>query len=164
MVQREAADTAKGLGKDPGQELTLSDKTPDRLSEIIARDRAESELWLSIYQSAWEESYEAQIVFDQNGRVFRANRRACMMLRSGQRQLRNKPVAELIPERFREAHSVHTRAFVRDPVPRLMGGTRCLWLLTADGDEIPVEISLTPLDSDSGLFINIVMRRRESTP
>ena len=150
--------------KDPNPESSLADKTPNRLSEIVSRDRAESELWLSIYQSAWEDSYDAQIVFDQTGKLFRANRRARMMLRSGQNQLRNKTVNDLIPERFRTAHSGHTKNFVRDPIPRLMGGRRCLWLLTADGDEIPVEISLTPLDSDSGLFINIVMRRREDTP
>jgi PAS domain S-box-containing protein len=158
MVQRDPDAT------DPNPQLGLSDKTPNRLSEIVARDRGESELWLSIYQSAWEDSYDAQIVFDQTGKLFRANRRARMMLRSGQNQLRNKTVNDLIPERFRAAHSGHTKNFVRDPIPRLMGGRRCLWLLTADGDEIPVEISLTPLDSDSGLFINIVMRRREDTP
>jgi PAS domain S-box-containing protein len=160
MVQREAADTAKG----PEQELTLDAKTSDRLSQIVARDRVEGELWLSIYQGAWEESYDAQIVFDQQGKVFRANRRARMMLRSGQNQLRNKSVDELMPERFRAAHSVHTKNYMRDPSPRLMGETLKLWLLTSDGDEIPVEISLTPLDSDSGLFINTVIRRKRGTP
>jgi len=162
MEQREAADTAKG----PDQELTLNAKTSDRLSQIVTKERVEGELLLSIYQGTWEESYDAQIVFDQKGRVFRANRRARMMLRSGQNQLRNKSVNELIPERFRAAHNLHTKNYLGDPAPRLMGGEgKSLWLLTADGDEIPVEISLTPLDSDSGLFVNTVIRRkREAAP
>jgi PAS domain S-box-containing protein len=160
MVHREAADTAKG----PEQELTLDAKTSDRLSQIVAQDRIEGELWLSIYRGAWEESYDAQIVFDREGKVFRANRKARLMLRSGPNQLRNKSVEELMPERFRAAHSLHIKTYMRDPVPRLMGESLNLWLLTSDGDEIPVEISLTPLDSDSGLFINTVIRRKRGTP
>jgi hypothetical protein len=41
-----------------------------------------------------------------------------------------------------------------------MGETLDLWLLAADGEELPVEISLSPIDTDSGLFINTVIRRK----
>ncbi|MGD0568470.1 MAG: PAS domain S-box protein [Candidatus Sulfotelmatobacter sp.] len=152
----ETASTAKG----PDPETRAIKDPSDRLSQIVAQDRAEEELRLSIYQNAWEESHDAQIVFDKSGNIFRANRKARMMLRCGQKQLRGKSVQELIPDRFRAAHQIHVESYVKDPSPRLMGETLDLWLLAADGDELPVEISLSPLDTDSGLFINAVIRRK----
>jgi PAS domain S-box-containing protein len=145
--------------KGPDQ-FSVPDERSDRLKEIVAHDRAEEELWLSIYQNAWEESHDAQIVFDKSGNVFRANRKARLMLRCGQKRLRGKAVEELIPERFRAAHKHHSQNYVKDPSPRLMGENLDLWLLTTDGEELPVEISLSPLDSESGLFINTVIRRK----
>jgi PAS domain S-box-containing protein len=142
------------------EELATNSDPHDRLSQIVAQDRAEEELRLSIYQNAWEESHDAQIVFDKSGNIFRANRKARMMLRCGQKQLRGKAVEELIPERFRAAHRANVESYVRDPSPRLMGETLDLWLLAADGEELPVEISLSPIDTDSGLFINTVIRRK----
>lgn len=155
----EDADTAKCSD----QEIGATDDPADRLSQIVAKDRAEEELRLSIYQNAWEESHDAQIVFDKSGRIYRANRKARMMLRCGQKQLRGKSIEELIPVRFRVAHRIHFENYVKDPSPRLMGETLDLWLLAADGDELPVEISLSPLDTDSGLFINAVIRRKRGT-
>jgi len=154
---------AAGAAKGPDQEARATNDPSDRLSQIVAKDRAEEELRLSIYQNAWEESHDAQIVFDQSGNIYRANRKARMMLRCGQKQLRGKSIEELIPVRFRVAHRIHVENYVKDPSPRLMGETLDLWLLAADGDELPVEISLSPLDTDSGLFINAVIRRKRGT-
>jgi PAS domain S-box-containing protein len=144
--------------------MRMSDETLNRLNQIVTEERGENELWLSICPSAWEESHDAQIMFDKHGHVFRANRKARLILGYNQTQLRGKSVNELIPERFRTAHQVYHQRYVTDPVPRLMGGNSCLWMLTADGDEIPVEISLSPLESDRGLFINIAIRKRRDEP
>ena len=142
------------------QELSTNADAPDRLSRIVAHERWEEDLWLSIYQSAWEESYDAQIIFDQEGTVARANRKARLMLRCGSKGLNGKSVEELIPERFRSAHRVNTAEYLKDPTPRLMSEQRRQSMLTVDGEDIPVEISLSPLDTESGLFINAVIRHK----
>jgi PAS domain S-box-containing protein len=154
----ETAGSAKG--SDP--EETSTHEPTDRLTQIVAHDRAEEDLWTSIYQNAWEESQDAQIVFNKDGKVFRANRKARLMLRCSRKQLIGKAVEELIPERFRAVHKHHSDNYVKDPSPRFMGVAEDLdlWLLTADGDEIQVEISLSPLESEHGLFINAVIRRK----
>lgn len=149
--------------KESNQELTITDDSTERLSQIVAQERAEDELWVSIYQNAWEDSQDAQIVFDKAGRIFRANRKARLILRCSQKQLRSKSVEELIPERYRTAHRHHTERYLRDPSPQFMGERLSLWLLTADGDELPVEISLSPLDTEHGLFINAVVRCKRGT-
>jgi PAS domain S-box-containing protein len=137
----------------------MSDEPLERLSRIIDQEREDEELWLSICPDTWEISPDAQITFDKQGKVFRANRKARLMLGYSQRQLRGKMVEELIPSRFREAHVAQRKNYVKDPWPRVMGESLVFWLLTADRDEIPVDISLVPVESDRGLFINTVIRK-----
>jgi PAS domain S-box-containing protein len=138
----------------------MSDDPLDRLSKIIDQEREDEELWLTICPDTWEISTDAQITFDKQGKVFRANRKARLMLGYSHKQLRGKTVEELVPIRFRESHIAQRKNYVKDPWPRVMGeGAVALWLLTADGDEIPVDISLIPVESDRGLFINIVIRK-----
>jgi PAS domain S-box-containing protein len=155
------ADT-DGSAKGSDQEPTVADEPSDRLSQIVAQERSDEQLWTSIYQNAWEESQDAQIVFNKTGKVFRANRKARLLLRCSQKQLSGKAVEDLIPERFRTVHKYHSDNYVNDPAPRFMGvaANLDLWLLTADGDELQVEISLSPLESEYGLFINAVIRRK----
>jgi two-component system sensor histidine kinase DevS len=138
----------------------MADEALDRLAQIVAQEKQDDELWLAICPDTWEVSQDAQIAFDKTGKVFRANRKARLMLGYSSRQLRGKTVEELIPSRFRTAHEAHRKGYVKDPVPRFMGEDLALWLLTADSDEIPVEISLSPLESDRGLFINTVIRKK----
>ena len=137
----------------------MSEQPLDRLTKIVDQEREDEELWLSICPATWEKSQDAQITFDKQGKVFRANRKARLMLGYSDSQLRGKLVEDLIPTRFREAHIAHRTEYVKDPNPRLMGETLALWMLTADGDEIPVDVSLSPQESDHGLFVNTVIRK-----
>lgn len=147
-------------GDSSESDLELAAVTSDRLSQIVARDRLEEQLWLSIYQSAWEESYDARIVFDRDGRIFRTNRKSRLMLRCGRRGLQGKSVGELIPSRLRTTHKVHTTEYLKDPTPRLMSEQRNQLMITVDGEEITVEISLSQLDTESGIYINAVIRHK----
>jgi PAS domain S-box-containing protein len=151
--------TIKYLGNIGGQP-GMSEQPLDRLTKIVDQEREDEELWLSICPATWEKSQDAQITFDKQGKVFRANSKARLMLGYSEGQLRGKLVEDLIPTKFREAHIAHRTEYVTDPNPRLMGETLELWMLTADGVEIPVEISLSPLESERGLFINTVIRQK----
>ena len=69
----------------------------------------------------------------------------------GPRELIGQPLSILLPERHRNAHGEHQRAFFRAPVKKQMGGFRDLSGRKKDGTDVPVEIGLTPIHTAEGL-------------
>jgi signal transduction histidine kinase/ActR/RegA family two-component response regulator len=64
----------------------------------------------------------------------------------------------LVPERFRPKHDVYTRDYQVKPVMRQMGSGIELWCLTRTGEEIPVEIGLSPVVAQDETTIMVRFR------
>jgi PAS domain S-box-containing protein len=74
----------------------------------------------------------------------------------------------LVPTRLRGAHAGLRRGFLASPSKRPMGAGRDLKGTRKDGVEFPVEIALTPIDSENGLIVlatvvDITARRKAET-
>lgn len=110
-----------------------------------------------------EESPDTIIIVDQSARINYVSKRAEAMFGYSTDELIGKPLSILVPERNRDLHADHLKRFMNDPTPRMMGTGLELRALRRDGSEIPVEISLSPHQTPSGLVIVTAIRDVEVT-
>jgi PAS domain S-box-containing protein len=73
-------------------------------------------------------------------------------------ELVGEPVDLLVPENVRSGHGQDRRAFLEEGALRPMGLGLDLHLLRKDGEDVPVDISLSPLRTGEGPWVSAVVR------
>lgn len=89
---------------------------------------------------------DPMLIVDHTGRIALANAPAATLFGYPLAEIAGVSVDDLIPERFRAMHLAHRSAFQRETATRSMNSARPLSGLRKDGSEVPLEISLSPLD------------------
>lgn len=109
---------------------------------------------------------DATLVVDAEGTITFANPRVAATFGYEPGELLGQSVEVLLPQRFRERHVSHRRGYVDAPRARPMGAGFELVGLRRDGSETPVEVSLSPLETDEGYQVVAAVRdmteRREA--
>ncbi|OGN87874.1 MAG: hypothetical protein A2X23_08075 [Chloroflexi bacterium GWC2_73_18] len=90
------------------------------------------------------------LIVDRQGKIAFANHCVVDVLRYQPDELVGMPVHVLVPDPVRDVHQAHVEAYFRNPVARALGSGRDLAAVRRDGTVFPVEISLSPLDTDEG--------------
>jgi PAS domain S-box-containing protein len=106
-----------------------------------------------------DSAMDAIITVDDDQRVILYNRAAAAMFGWPREEAVGRPLAQFIPLRFREAHVRHVEAFgQRNTARRKMGDARELLGLKKDGQEFPIEASISKIDEDGRTFYTVVLR------
>jgi hypothetical protein len=104
-------------------------------------------------RAAVESSPSGLLMIDAQGRIVLVNREIERLFGYSREELLGHPVDTLVPERYRAGHPVFRAGFMGSPRVRAMGAGRDLFGLRKDGSEVPVEIGLTPVATEDGLFV-----------
>lgn len=105
-----------------------------------------------------EAAPDGLVVTDEDGNVQFVNRQIEAMFGYERSELLDRPIEDLLPERFRAAHRGHRAGFQADPRTRAMGSGLRLFARRKDGSEFPVEVCLSPLRSGTEQFAVAAVR------
>jgi protein-histidine pros-kinase len=131
---------------------------------MISRDvtdelRLGTELGRSRYTlSVLESAADAMVIVDAAGEIRLANAATEKLFGYPREELIGRPVEILLPDRYRDRHPGHRVGFFDSPLARPMGAGMELWGRRKDGLEVPIEISLSQLETDEGLHVTAAIR------
>jgi PAS domain S-box-containing protein len=95
----------------------------------------------------------AMVMVNVRGKIQIANIHAREMFGYQLQELIGKSVDLLVPERFRTKHAGFRQDYFADPQARLMGVGRDLFGVRKDGQEFPIEIGLSPVQTPGEIFV-----------
>ena len=100
---------------------------------------------------------DAMVVANRDRQIIQINEQTKRLFGYSREELIGQPIEKLIPERFRDGHPEKFAEYAQSPHVRPMGAGLELYGQHKNGTEFPVEISLSPLDTDEGqLFISTI--------
>lgn len=120
-------------------------------ASVIARDVTERRRAEDQMRAFLEFAPDAIVVIDRQGAITAINARTEAVFGYGRDELVGQPLEMLLPERFRDGHAGHRRAFTAEPETRSMGGGLDLYGRRRDGTEFPVDIQLSSLPTKDGV-------------
>lgn len=110
------------------------------------------------YRELIDAAPDGVIVCSLAGRIVLVNAEVERMFGYARDELIDQPIDILVPDRSRSQHGHHIEGYMHEPRLRPMGIGMELTGRCKDGSEIPVEISLAPIETSRGLLVTAGIR------
>ncbi len=157
---QDAAGKAQGtlaIVTEVSRELT---RVKQELLQVTAQEKeARSEIQIERrFRELLEAAPDAIIEVDREGRILLLNLATERQFGYKREELLGQPVEILVPDAVRAGHTQHRADYWNHPVTRPMGSGLALEGRRKDGSNFPVEISLSPVQSEDGFRVTAIIR------
>src|SRR5215211_1731786 len=129
-----------------------------REQEVAVQDamkRVQSE---KRFRGLLEAAPDAMVIVDHEGTIIMVNAQMEMLFGYNREEVIGRHVEMLVPTRFKDIHPFHRAQYARTPRLRPMGADLELYALRKDETEFPVEISLSPMETEEDSLIIAAIR------
>ncbi|HVQ39076.1 MAG TPA: PAS domain S-box protein, partial [Pyrinomonadaceae bacterium] len=129
------------------------------IRDVSERKRTQQELQASQAQLSGiiQSAMDAIITTDAQQKIKLINAAAEKMFRCTAADAIGRSIADFIPQRFRESHEKHLQSYSKTgATERSMGGLGDIFGLRADGEEFPIEASISLVDGAERLHTVII--------
>lgn len=132
----------------------LNLKTSKEFEAELEKRKASEERFKNLLENA----PDALVITNTRGEIVLVNKQCQNVFGYEKEELMGKKIEMLMPDRFAKGHVKNREGFFSNPKLRPMGDEVALWGKRKDGTEFPVEISLSPLNTQGELLVSAAIR------
>ncbi|WP_297694520.1 PAS domain S-box protein [uncultured Eudoraea sp.] len=100
---------------------------------------------------------EGIIVVNKDQLIVSINKKASHLFEYTHKELLGKPLAELIPDKYKKAHKEHVTKYYRDVKKEKMAGGRCVHGQRKSGEEFPLNVRFNPFSIYGNTYVLVLV-------